>query len=88
MQIFTCPFCGARNETEFRFIGELGKVRPDTTGEISDTEWAHYLFTQRNEMGAVQEVWMHTPCAELFVMERDSVSMDVTATRAFRVAGS
>ncbi|MGR3493084.1 MAG: sarcosine oxidase subunit delta, partial [Shimia sp.] len=34
MQIFTCPFCGPRPETEFHFVGELGKVRPDTTSQI------------------------------------------------------
>lgn len=84
MQIFPCPFCGDRNETEFHFAGELGKVRPDTTVEISEADWASYLFTQRNEKGAVQEVWMHTPCAELFVLERDSVTMAVTGSRALR----
>ena len=84
MQIFPCPFCGDRNETEFHFAGELGKVRPDTTGDISATDWSTYLFTQRNEKGAVHEVWMHTPCAELFVLERDSVSMEVTGSRALR----
>ena len=84
MQIFPCPFCGDRNETEFHFAGELGNVRPDTTGDISAAEWSTYLFTQRNEKGAVHEVWMHTPCAELFVLERDSVSMEVTGSRALR----
>ncbi|MEL6640422.1 MAG: sarcosine oxidase subunit delta [Pseudomonadota bacterium] len=84
MQMFTCPFCGARNETEFHFVGELGKVRPDTTTEITDAAWATYLHTQRNEKGRVREVWMHLPCAELFVMERDSVSMEVIATTSLR----
>lgn len=88
MQIFECPFCGPRNETEFHYAGELGKVRPETADEISDKDWASYLFTQRNEKGAVKEVWMHTTCAELFVMERDSVTMDVIATRALREAGA
>lgn len=51
MQVFPCPFCGDRNETEFHFAGELGKLRPDTTKDVSDAEWASYLYTQRNEKG-------------------------------------
>jgi heterotetrameric sarcosine oxidase delta subunit len=88
MQIFTCPFCGPRTETEFHFVAEAGKVRPDTTQPISDAEWATYLHTQRNEKGPVREVWMHTTCAELFVMERDSVSMAVLSTTALRKGAS
>lgn len=84
MQIFTCPFCGPRNEREFHFAGELGKVRPDTTGDIPADVWSSYLFTQRNEKGLVSEVWMHKPCAELFILERDSVTMEVKASRAIR----
>jgi sarcosine oxidase subunit delta len=37
-----------------------------------------------NEKGPVREVWMHVTCAELFVLERDSVSMKVTGSRALR----
>ncbi|MCZ4351223.1 sarcosine oxidase subunit delta [Roseovarius aestuarii] len=84
MQIFTCPFCGPRNETEFHFAGELGKIRPATAEKITAQEWASYLYTQRNEKGRVQEVWMHLTCSELFVMERDSVSMQVLDTRSLR----
>ncbi|NIZ13038.1 sarcosine oxidase subunit delta [Phaeobacter sp. HF9A] len=84
MQIFPCPFCGPRNETEFHFAGELGKARPTTTEAVSAKEWASYLYAQRNEKGAVHEVWMHLPCSELFVMERDSVTMDVLGARSLR----
>ncbi|MEM8789072.1 MAG: sarcosine oxidase subunit delta [Pseudomonadota bacterium] len=84
MQIFPCPFCGPRDEREFHFAGELGKIRPETTGQVPAQDWAAYLHTQRNEKGAVHEVWIHTPCAEMFVLERDSVSMDVTGARALR----
>jgi len=84
MQMFPCPFCGDRPETEFHFVGELGKVRPDTRQEVSAEAWADYLFTQRNEKGAVREVWMHLTCAELFVMERDSVTMEILGMQTLR----
>lgn len=84
MQIFTCPFCGARDEREFHFVAEAGKVRPDTTQPISDKDWATYLHAQRNEKGRVREVWMHMTCGEMFLMERDSVTMEVLSTKAIR----
>ncbi len=86
MQAFPCPFCGLRNESEFHFAAEAGKVRPDTTVAISDEQWASYLYTQNNVKGAVREIWMHTPCAELFILERDSVTMDVIGSAALRGA--
>lgn len=86
MQIFTCPFCGPRDEREFHFVGEIGKTRPDTTQTISDKEWATYLFSSLNAKGAADEAWVHLTCREMFVMRRDTVTMDVLETRALRKA--
>ena len=88
MQLFPCPFCGPRDEREFHFAGELGKTRPTTTDPVADKDWASYLYTQRNEKGIVREVWMHVPCGELFVLERDSVTMEVLGAQALRETGT
>ncbi len=87
MQIFTCPFCGPRDEREFHFIAEAGKTRPNTLTQISDEDWATYLHSHRNEKGHVKEVWMHTTCGELFILERDSVTMEVLGSTTLREAG-
>ena len=84
MQIFPCPFCGDRPEAEFHFAGELGKVRPDTVAQVDPDDWAGYLYAQRNEKGPVREVWMHMTCSELFMMERDSVTMAVLSSKSLR----
>jgi len=84
MQRFTCPFCGLRDEREFRFSGEAGKTRPDTTRDVSDQQWRDYLFANRNPMGAAREVWVHQPCQEYFIMERDTVTMDVIGHQQLR----
>ena len=84
MQQFPCPFCGLRDEREFWFAGEAGKTRPDTTARVSDEEWARYLYAQRNTKGAVDEAWIHLTCRELFIMQRDSVSMEVLGVRSLR----
>jgi len=77
MQRFPCPYCGLRDEREFHFAAEAGKVRPDTTQTIDDTTWASYLYDQRNEKGVVDEIWMHLSCREVFRLKRDSVTMEV-----------
>jgi len=86
MQVFTCPFCGPRDEREFHFVAEAGKTRPDTLKDISDKEWSSYLHTQRNEKGQVREIWMHTTCAELFLLERDSQTMAVIESHPLRAS--
>lgn len=80
MQQFPCPFCGLRDEREFHFAGEAGKIRPDTTQDISDADWADYLFFCANAQGRSREIWVHTTCQEYFIMERDTVTMEVLGT--------
>jgi len=84
MQLFDCPFCGKRDEREFFFAGEAGKTRPDTRNTIDAAAWGEYLYDKRNEKGEVREIWIHLPCAETFLMERDSVTMAVLQTHCLR----
>jgi len=82
MQIFSCPFCGERPETEFHFGGDLGNLRPEGFTAVSPAQWASYLYERNNIKGAAQEIWLHTPCGELFAMERDTLTMKAAPGRA------
>ncbi|MDE3174566.1 MAG: sarcosine oxidase subunit delta [Pseudomonadota bacterium] len=84
MQLFPCPFCGPRAETEFAFGGEAGKARPE--GEVSDLAWSRYLYAEANRKGAAREIWVHLTCGEFFAMERDTVSHVVSSTSTLRAA--
>ena len=77
MQIFKCPFCGKRNETEFHFLAEAGKPRPEPAEEVSDTQWADYLYFYQSPRGKTAEIWVHTPCGEFFILERDTITREV-----------
>ena len=44
MFIINCPFCGERDQSEFSSGGEAHIVRPKQPTELSDDEWAEYLF--------------------------------------------
>ena len=77
MLLITCPFCGARNETEFVFGGPVGAARPDPA-EASDETWLDYLLLVPNPTGPVQERWWHARgCGDWFTIWRDTVTHDI-----------
>ena len=82
MQLFTCPFCGPREETEFHFAAEAGKARPEPAEEVSDADWADYLYLNDAPKGAAREVWVHATCGEFFVITRDTVTRDIGDVQA------
>ena len=84
MQLFSCPFCGLRDETEFVFATEAGKTRPEPAADVSAERWARYLHFSDNPKGATREIWQHATCGEFFLMERDTVSHVVAGSRAPR----
>ncbi|MEZ5783827.1 MAG: sarcosine oxidase subunit delta [Rhizobiaceae bacterium] len=73
MQLFPCPFCGLREESEFHYGAEAGNVRPDA-GFVSADQWSDYLHMRDNPKGATREIWVHLTCGEFFMMERDTVT--------------
>jgi len=81
MQLFPCPFCGPRAETEFHFGGDAGNLRPE--GESDAATWADYLYFRNNRHGETSEIWMHLPCREVFAMDRDTMTHAVHTSRAF-----
>ena len=46
--VIKCPFCGERDQSEFSSGGEAHIVRPKQPTELSDDEWAEYLFMRKN----------------------------------------
>ncbi|MBX9456500.1 MAG: sarcosine oxidase subunit delta [Rhizobium sp.] len=87
MQVFTCPFCGPRPETEFHFAGDLGNLRPEGFTEVSTETWTDYLFLHKNPRGESKEVWKHLTCMEVFTMTRDTVSHKVASSTALLPEG-
>lgn len=81
MQLFPCPFCGPRSESEFHFGGDYGNTRPEGAG-VTAQAWFSYLSLRNNPKGAASEVWMHMTCGELFRMERDTVSHVIHSSTA------
>jgi sarcosine oxidase, subunit delta len=76
-----CPWCGLRDEPEFRWGGEIPVVRPGPRGEVSDSVWGEYLFLRDNAKGLVRERWLHLlGCRQWFVVVRNTVTHEIRAT--------
>lgn len=73
-----CPHCGLRDETEFVFGGECQPPRPTRPDELSDADWAAFLF-ERNNVKAVQvERWQHRfGCRQWFQVRRDTANHQI-----------
>jgi heterotetrameric sarcosine oxidase delta subunit len=70
-----CPWCGPRDEVEFKYGGQAHVAYPADPDSTSDAEWAAYLFLRDNPKGAFAERWVHTAgCRRWFSAVRDTVS--------------
>ena len=67
MLILTCPNCGARNVSEFRFGGGYNP-RPQNPQAVSDAAWTRYLYLRENRMGVQTEWWYHSAGCGLWVL--------------------
>jgi heterotetrameric sarcosine oxidase delta subunit len=75
MLLIHCPWCGPRDEVEFRYGGQAGIADPKDPDALTDAGWADYLFMRDNPKGAFGERWIHTAgCRRWFDTRRDTVS--------------
>ena len=81
MLLIECPWCGPRDQSEFACGGEAHIDRPREPEQLTDEQWADYLFFRTNPKGWHREQWHHVHgCRRWFNVERDTVS--------YRIRGS
>lgn len=80
MIYLTCPYCGPRDVTEFRYGSDAHIARPKQPGALGDRDWADYLFMKDNPKGLMRERWMHAHgCRRWFNAVRNTVTDEVVA---------
>lgn len=80
MQLIECPYCGPRDEVEYHYGGQAHVVHPKDTADLSDAEWAEYLFFRDNPKGPFAERWLHeSGCRRWFNAVRDTATHQVLA---------
>lgn len=73
-----CPWCGVRDEAEYRFGGESHIERPSP--DADDARWSDYLFNRENPKGVHFERWCHSfGCGQWFNAARDTVTHEFLA---------
>jgi sarcosine oxidase subunit delta len=76
MILLSCPNCGDRNVSEYRFGGEVTD-RPD---QVTPESWSSYLYMRHNVMGVQREWWYHDACGCWFIAERHTKTHDIHST--------
>jgi len=81
----TCPWCGPREEIEFRHGGQGVSIPHQCT----DAEWAHVLFYRPNPAGALAERWVHVHgCGQWFGVVRNTLTHEISESRPLNAAGA
>jgi sarcosine oxidase, subunit delta len=79
MLLIPCPWCGERDEAEFRYGGEAHISRP-SPDDVDDAAWADYLYMRNNPKGEFAERWVHQQgCRRWFNVLRHTVSHQILA---------
>ncbi len=80
MLLLTCPNCGPRNVSEFRFGGEKN-TRSQNTATLTNDQLTNYLYMRENKRGPQVEWWYHRAgCGLWFLAERNTDSNQVLRT--------
>lgn len=81
MQLIDCPWCGPREEVEFHYGGQASVAYPEKPAELSDREWAEFVFYRDNPKGPFTERWSHAAgCRKWFNAVRDTRTYEFLAT--------
>jgi heterotetrameric sarcosine oxidase delta subunit len=84
--LIRCPWCGPRDEIEFRYGGQAHVDYPIWYPELgdeglSDEEWTDFLFLRDNPRGPFRERWCHVHgCRRWFNAVRDTGTHRFLAT--------
>jgi sarcosine oxidase subunit delta len=79
--LIRCPWCGPRDEIEFRYGGQAHVAYPADPASLTDEQWAGYVFLRDNPKGPWSERWVHTHgCRRWFNAIRDTATHAMIAT--------
>ena len=78
-----CPYCGARDQGEFSYLGDASPERPRDPPEVALDEaamarWTAYVYQRDNPAGPHRELWQHVAgCRAWLVVTRDTVTHEI-----------
>ncbi len=73
-----CPWCGERDETEFRYRGDASVVRPESDADLA--AFTAYAYERDNDRGWHLEWWLHVGgCRKLLAVSRHTLTHEIRA---------
>jgi heterotetrameric sarcosine oxidase delta subunit len=71
-----CPWCGVRDEVEFRYRGDASVSRPGAHAPMA--AYASYVYERQNVSGWHREWWLHMAgCRKLLTVTRHTVTHEI-----------
>ena len=71
-----CPWCGERDETEFRYRGDASRTRPAPDADLA--AFTAYVYERDNPLGWHSEWWLHVAgCRQLLKVERHTLTHQI-----------
>ena len=71
-----CPWCGTRDEIEFRYRGDASRSRPAATDGAA--AFTAYVYGRTNPLGWHLEWWLHVSgCGQLLKVQRHTLSHEI-----------
>ena len=78
MHRIACPWCGVRDEAEFRYGGDASKVRP--ADDASVEAMYDFVYMRDNRKGWTVEWWHHVGgCRQWLKVVRHTVTHEIRA---------
>ena len=76
--LIPCPFCGPRDENEFRYGAQTGVAMPTEVLAPDDAAWGEFVFVRSNPKGPLDERWYHAHgCRRWFSLRRDTATDEI-----------
>jgi heterotetrameric sarcosine oxidase delta subunit len=71
-----CPWCGVRDESEFRYRGDASRSRP--AADAGPEAFSAFVYERANPRGWHLEWWLHTGgCRKLLKVQRHTLSDEI-----------
>jgi sarcosine oxidase subunit delta len=76
-----CPFCGPRDEAEFRYRGDATATRPPA--DAGTEAFVEYVYLRDNAAGWHLEWWQHVHgCRQVLKLRRHTLTHEIAWTGA------
>jgi methylglutamate dehydrogenase subunit B len=73
-----CPYCGARGNEEFTYLGDATVTRPDPNAPGAADAFHDYVYLRENPSGEHREFWYHGGgCRKWLVVTRDTRTHEI-----------